>query len=238
MRVGTASCRVLRSGTPSDLRALAVTSNRVQKSDTRFAFGVVILAAGSSQRMGAPKLLLPWGETSVLGHLLQTWQRFGAAQIGVVCAKAIPGLQEELNRRSFSEANRIFNPTPERGMFSSIQLAAGWNGWKAELTHWVITLGDQPHLKPQTLQALLDFGKANSNRICQPQRQGRRKHPVLLPARIFSDLKDSRATHLKQFLTEHDGQVDGFESEDAGLDLDMDTPADYQRALSLSSSHR
>ena len=36
--------------------------------------GVVILAAGRSRRMGKPKLLLPWGETSVLGHLIRQWE--------------------------------------------------------------------------------------------------------------------------------------------------------------------
>jgi len=39
-------------------------------AERSFAVGVVILAAGRSARMGRPKLLLPWGGTSVLGHLL------------------------------------------------------------------------------------------------------------------------------------------------------------------------
>ncbi|HRY59690.1 MAG: NTP transferase domain-containing protein [Verrucomicrobia bacterium] len=43
------------------------------------ALGVVLLAAGRSARMGKPKLLLPWGDTSVLGHLIRQWQSLGAA---------------------------------------------------------------------------------------------------------------------------------------------------------------
>ena len=31
----------------------------------------IILAAGRSRRMGQPKMLLPWGETTVLGHVIQ-----------------------------------------------------------------------------------------------------------------------------------------------------------------------
>ena len=33
--------------------------------------GVIILGAGASSRMGRPKLLLPWGDTSVIGHLIR-----------------------------------------------------------------------------------------------------------------------------------------------------------------------
>src|SRR6185436_15405274 len=99
--------------------------------------GVVILAAGRSARMGRPKMLLPWGVTSVLGHLIEQWRRLGAEQIGIVCA-ANSGLENELERLGISTEARIINPEPERGMFSSLQCAANWPGWKGGLTHWAI----------------------------------------------------------------------------------------------------
>src|SRR4051812_8081052 len=92
-------------------------------------FGVVILAAGASRRMGRPKLLLPWGQTTALGHLLQQWNGTGASQIAVVHAADAKPLIEELDRLDFPLANRIPNPSPENGMFSSIQCAARWAGW-------------------------------------------------------------------------------------------------------------
>ena len=49
-----------------------------RSAERSFSVGVVILAAGRSARMGRPKLLLPWGETSVLGHLIKQWQALGA----------------------------------------------------------------------------------------------------------------------------------------------------------------
>jgi molybdenum cofactor cytidylyltransferase len=202
----------------------------------RLAVGIVILAAGASRRMGEPKLLLPWGETSVLGHLLQQWKVLQAPQIAVVCAAGAKPLIEELDRQGFSESNRILNTAPEEGMFSSIQCAARWNGWNTELTHWLITLGDQPHLKEATLQGLLDFGSRNPEKMCQPMRNGRRKHPVLLPRRLFSELKNTSAGDLKVFLVEHAGELSGFESDDEGLDFDMDTPEDYERVKRLFPS--
>jgi molybdenum cofactor cytidylyltransferase len=201
----------------------------VQEQENKL--GVVILAAGASRRMGQPKLLLPWGETSVLGHLLQQWNRLHASQIAVVCAAGAKPLADELNRLNFPETNRIVNPAPENGMFSSIQWAARWAGWNPQLTHWLITLGDQPHLCEATLQALLDFGARHPDHICQPIRGERRKHPVLLPKPYFEELKNTSVADLKIFLMTHAGELSGFQSEDIGLDLDMDTPEDYERLL-------
>jgi len=201
-----------------------------------YKFGVVILAAGASRRMGRPKLLLPWGQTSVVGHLVQKWTQLGAAQITTVCAGDAKVLGPELDRIHFSPANRIVNSSPEKGMFSSIQCAANWDGWNPDLTHWVITLGDQPHLKPATLRTLLEFGARNPDKICQPMRGERRKHPVLFPKRFFLGLRNSRAGDLKIFLLEQAIHLSGFESQDAGLDLDMDTPEDYEKARRLASA--
>src|SRR5258707_4016634 len=103
------------------------------------SLAVVILAAGRSSRMKQPKLLLPWGKTSVLGHQIQTWQTLGARQIAVVCAAGDASIRAELDRLEFPPSCRIPNPGPEAGMFSSIICAAPWDGWKPGLTHCVIT---------------------------------------------------------------------------------------------------
>ncbi len=119
-------------------------------------------------------------------------------------------------------------------MFSSIQCAARWQGWSPDLTHWIVTLGDQPHLSAPTLRTLLEFGARNPNKICQPMRGGRRKHPVLFPKRFFQELGNSNARDLKIFLLERAIHLSGFESNDAGLDLDMDTPEDYERVKNFA----
>ena len=201
-----------------------------ERSDKSFAFGVVILAAGSSRRMGRPKLLLPWGTTTVLGHLLNLWTPLHPAQIAVVTAPAAADLQRELDRLGFPEQDRIINPAPERGMFGSIRSAAAWSGWKAGLTHWAITLGDQPQLRQDTLQKLIELSAANADKICQPLRDGRRRHPVVLPQPTFAALENCAAPDLKQFLATHAADLAGIESDDPGLDFDLDTPADYDRA--------
>ncbi len=197
------------------------------------ALGVVILAAGQSRRMGTPKLLLSWGQTSVLGHLVEQWQKLGADQIVVVSAAGDRTLVAELDRLGFAADNRVYNPAPDRGMFSSIQCAARWPGWKRSLTHWAIVLGDQPHLRSETLQALLDFSAGHPEKICLPGQGGHRRHPVLLPKERFIQLADSTTTDLKEFLGKMAAEVSICESDDPGLGLDIDRPEEYQWALEL-----
>jgi molybdenum cofactor cytidylyltransferase len=184
--------------------------------------------------MGRPKMLLPWGNTSVLGHLIAQWRALGARQIAVVLAADDAGVESELDRLGFDTANRISNPTPEAGMSSSIQCAARWNGWHATLTHWAIVLGDQPHLRSETLAALLAFAAAHPEQVCQPLRHGHGRHPVLLPKPIFNLLASSRDASLKDFLRPL--TVARCELDDPGLDLDIDRPEDYEKARRLSDA--
>jgi molybdenum cofactor cytidylyltransferase len=196
--------------------------------------GVVILGAGASARMGKPKLLLPWRGTTVIGHLLSQWREIGAGQIAIVLRAADAALATELDRLDFPKPDRIENPQPERGMFSSVVCAANWNGWWEEISNWAIILGDQPHLRSETLRQLVEFSTQNKEVICQPAFGGRTGHPVILPRRAFEELKNSSAATLKDFLkltalprVQCSGAGDG-------LLLDMDTPEDYKR---LQDSH-
>ncbi len=59
----------------------------------------ILLAAGLSSRMGQPKLLLPWGGTTVLGQVVSTFAAAGIEEIIVVTGGAreqIEGLVAEL----------------------------------------------------------------------------------------------------------------------------------------------
>jgi molybdenum cofactor cytidylyltransferase len=191
---------------------------------------VIILAAGASSRMGRPKLLLPWGETTVIGHLLDQWKRLGSEQISVVMAAGDPLLPAELDRLGSPPADRIINPQRERGMFSSIQCAAEWNGWQAAVSHFAITLGDQPHLQAATLPEFVVFAEHHPTSVCQPARQGRPRHPVVMPRPVFEQLRQTSAGTLREFLAALPGPLMLWPSDDPGLDLDLDELPDYERA--------
>ena len=182
--------------------------------------------------MGRPKLLLPWGNTTVLGQILQQWHELRARQIGVVCAAGEAPIVAELERLAIAGTHLITNQNAASGMFSSIRSAAHWQGWRTDLTHWAIVLGDQPHLKLTTLRQLLDLAAERDDVVCQPQYQGRFAHPVVIPRHIFFQIAQTRHETLKDFLQAQ--RVVGCACDDSGLALDIDSPADYLQALSLA----
>jgi molybdenum cofactor cytidylyltransferase len=191
--------------------------------------GVVILGAGASSRMGRPKLLLPWRNTTVIGAILRQWHELGARQIAVVLRHGDAPLAAELDRLDHPRADRIENPKPELGMFSSVVCAANWPGWKREIASWAVVLGDQPHLRMDTLRALLEFHAANADAICQPQFDSHGRHPVILPRTAFELLKQTPAESLRDFLKQISCPSVKCRMADSGLALDMDTPEDYKR---------
>ena len=198
-------------------------------SAVRPGLGVVILAAGASSRMGTSKLLLPWEGTTVIGHLLWQWEKLGATQIAVVLRDGDTILAAELDRLDFPQLNRIANPQPDRGMFSSVTCAAAWKGWQAVVSHWVIVLGDQPHLQTVTLHDLVEFSAHHPAAICQPSMAGHWAHPVILPRTTFAALNNSSATTLKAFLILHGQSRLPCPVADPEFLADLDTPEDYQR---------
>jgi molybdenum cofactor cytidylyltransferase len=183
--------------------------------------------------MGRPKMLLPWGETTVLGHLIGQWRRLPTTQIIVVRAAGDERLREELRRLDFPLEQSVVNPSPQEGMFSSIQCAARWPHWKPELTHWAIVLGDQPHLRLGTLLALIQFALGDGAAICQPFYDHRPRHPVILPRPAFERLQETRESTLKIFLQNAPDGLKFCGIDDPGLTLDIDHPGDYQRAIQL-----
>jgi CTP:molybdopterin cytidylyltransferase MocA len=193
--------------------------------------GVLLLAAGRSRRMGRPKLLLPWRGSTILGYTVELWRSLGAEQIAVVGASGDQLMEKEMDRTGLSVDQRIVNPLPERGMFSSVQCAARWAGWRKDLARWTIVLGDQLHVRPETLRALLDFSTARPGVVCQPARHGRPRHPVVLPRSVFVSLAGALTPNLKDFLSPLPRAL--CELDDPGLDLDIDTPADHAAAMAL-----
>jgi molybdenum cofactor cytidylyltransferase len=181
--------------------------------------------------MGRPKLLLPWGATTVLGQLIEQWHSLGASQIAVVMAPQDTALETE-RMRVEAPTNAVVNPSPERGMFSSIQCAAQWPGWQPEIAHWALALGDQPHVRTTTLSQLLAALGAQPNVVWQPAHNGRARHPVMFPREVFLKLGASDAPDLKTFLSSLDRRT--VEIDDPGLDLDIDTPEDFEAARRLA----
>lgn len=199
--------------------------------------GTAILAAGMSQRMGRPKSLLPWGDASIMGHLVALYAGL-VEQVVVVCRPGDEPLNRELDRLALPPSHRIPNPETGSDMFASVRLALGWTGWNRDLTHLLLALGDQPQIEPATITRLLDAARTAPDRIIQPFQAGRRRHPVILPVPLARSIAlDSRFTTLRDALNEYRDKITPLPVNDPGLDTDLDSPADYQTAVKRFAPH-
>lgn len=191
---------------------------------------IAILAAGESKRMGRPKLCLPWGETTILGHLLAQWRAAGADKIIVVHGPGETPVTRELDRLGIPADQRAANLAMERGMMGSVAMAARLAAQDTKLTHLVIALGDQPHLRMETLRELLRACETAPGKIVRVVFDGKPGHPLALPANVLAELSVTSSATLREFLRLKEIPVCDLTSDDSGVLLDLDTPDDYARA--------
>jgi molybdenum cofactor cytidylyltransferase len=189
----------------------------------------ILLAAGLSSRMGQPKLLLPWRETTVLGQVVSTFAAAGATDMIVVTGSAreqIEGMVTELANKFPVRA--VYNPEFERGeMLSSIQ--AGLAAMSSQTTAALIGLGDQPQVLEETIRDICSSFVQTQSPLVIPSFQNRRGHPWLAARRLWASiLALPSSTTPRDFINTYTGQVE-YIAADRSILQDLDTPADYAR---------
>ncbi|MCX8037985.1 MAG: nucleotidyltransferase family protein [Candidatus Sumerlaeia bacterium] len=188
----------------------------------------IILAAGKSRRMNQPKLLLPWGEKTIIAHVAD--EVFGAAcieHVVVVVGDNSAAIARALKGRTVHVA---VNPDPDGDMLSSIR--CGLRASPAHCAAYAIVLGDQPTLRAQWIDAMAAALASSGKGLVVPFCQGRRGHPILFAGRYRDPvLHGYDGVGLRGLLHEHADDVLEVPFEDAGVLCDLDTPEDYARAL-------
>lgn len=187
---------------------------------------VYLLASGFSKRMGASKPMLPFGGTTVLCRLGQSFQEAGLAKIRVIGRPD----DHELARESFLLGYRyIINLEPERGMSGSVleALEDCRSPWLA------LCPCDMPLLTSETIRKLVQ-SLDDSHDAIQPVCAGSPRHPVFLRLGATLPLRSTIASGrtLREFLRTADRRF--IEVGSPSEYLDMDTPEDYERLLALA----
>ncbi len=131
----------------------------------------------------------------------------------------------------------IHNPDyASGGMLSSIQcgireliLSSAAFSQEDQSAAALITLGDQPQIKLETVLAIYSAFKQNGSELVLPSYNNRRGHPWLIARPLWEQLLAQPATMTpRQFLYEHNHQVMYITSDESILQ-DLDTPDDYLR---------
>lgn len=187
----------------------------------------LVLGAGGSRRLGRPKQLLPYGERTLLDHVLTTARACPFDQLVVALGGAAEGVRERVD---LSGAEVVLNEAFGSGCSSSIAAALGTIDPRADLL--VLMLGDQPGVTVDTVEALLAARGDAPIAVCRYDDQ--RGHPFAFARRMFGELSNLHGDKGVWRLL--DQRVDDVvEIPIAGpVPLDVDTPEDYEAVLAAA----
>lgn len=175
----------------------------------------IVLAAGSSTRMGRAKALLEYRGETFLARLVRMFR--------VYCGDVLVVTSEDL---SAPGARAVLNPAPERGMLSSLQC-----GLKALPEHALavaFTPVDFPAIEQSTVERIVTGWTGELLRI--PRYAGRRGHPILMSRHLVGEfLSQPAESQAREVVRRHENEIVYVDVADPGILTDVDTPADYER---------
>lgn len=191
----------------------------------------IVLAAGLSRRMGKPKLVLPWGERTVIGQVCYVLRQAGLDEILVVTG----GARLEIEAALAGEPVRIvFNPRFERSeMIDSLKI--GLASLSKDCATALVALGDQPQIHIEVVRQVLQVYRERGADLVVPSYRMKRGHPWLVARRFWDQIlsQDAPLT-LRDFLNRFEQHITYLPVDSDSILRDLDTPEDYEREINLN----
>lgn len=196
-------------------------------AEPRFLTGLV-LAAGGSRRLGRPKQFLPYRDSTLLGHVLDTARACAFDQLVV----PIGGHADDVRAAvDLAGTDVVVNERYGEGCSSSIAAALG--AVDARCTVLALLLGDQPGVRTETVRALL-AGRGDAPLAVCRYDDGR-GHPLAFAREAFADLAALHGDKgIWRLLDRRAGDV--VEVAVPGpIPRDVDTAADYEAVVAQAA---
>ena len=183
----------------------------------------IVLAAGASRRMGEPKMLMPWGKSTVLQTVIATLQASSINDIIVVTG----GGRQQVEMLIGKTVQTVFNAEYEKGeMLSSIKLGLAVKMHEASAA--LICLGDQPQVKERTVRSVCDAFNKDKSQIVVPSYEMQRGHPWLVARPLWDELIELQPPKTpRDFLKKHARKIQYVIVDTPSILQDLDTPEDY-----------
>ena len=177
--------------------------------------------------MGGAKLLLPWGASTVIEHVLAAWNASQTTHTIVVVHPDDEALAE-VCRASGAEIVVAAAPPPD--MKDSVRLAlqhVAEHHATVDGDAWLLAPADMPTLSTEAINRLLTAHRPDLARILVPVHAGRRGHPALFPWALAADVASLAADEGVNALLARHSVAEVACGADA-LAADLDTPEDYR----------
>ncbi len=186
---------------------------------------VLLLAAGESRRMGQPKMLLPYGASTIIETVAHAALSASVDEVILVLGAWEDRIREAVARLPLTLA---VNTEYRKGMLSSIQCGFRHLGPDTEAA--VILLGDQPEIPAKVIDMVVDAWRSSGKGLVVPVFADRRGHPLLVDMRYRDEVRGlDPATGLRALLNAHEDDVHEIAVPVEAILNDVDTPEDYRK---------
>jgi molybdenum cofactor cytidylyltransferase len=190
--------------------------------------GLILLAAGCSSRIGAPKQLLPYKQRTLLHHSLNTALQSDAHSVVVVTGANAALLKQELMD---STAYSVYNAEWQDGIGSSIKCGLSALLKKnPSVDVALIMVCDQPFVSSELLNTLM-LKSSEGDTIAASTYDNAIGTPVAFPEKYFTDLQQLASDEgAKKLLKLYSQDISTVHFPQGGMDID--TVSDYEHLFS------
>ncbi len=193
----------------------------------------IILAAGLSTRMGEPKQLLPFGDSTIIETVIDNLLGSNLNEVIVVIGHEAKKIQAYIQHKP---VKIVFNPDYQEGMLTSAQ--CGVQSISASADAFAMTLVDLPLITPDLVNLVLDTYVQTEGGIAVPSYNYRRGHPVIFNRRYAADLLalDRHSGGVRSLFQKYADDIHYVTVDTDRVLWDIDYRTDYEEALRKSST--
>ena len=185
----------------------------------------IVLAAGSSSRLGQPKQLLELDGRPLLQHALDAAEGAGLRDVVVVLGHRSDEVRAAI--RPAAGTRIVVNPDYREGQATSLR--AGLRAMDEEAGAAVVILGDQPAVTAASVRPVVEAYEASGSPVVQATYGGKPGHPVLFDRGVWADLLAVEGdTGAREVLKKHPEWIERVEL-GGEVPADVDTLEDYAR---------
>ncbi len=145
----------------------------------------LVLAAGGSSRLGRPKQLERWGDTTLLGHVMESVRTYPVDEIWVVLGAH---LEEILESVDLSECGVIENPEWKEGIASSLRVGLDALNQMSRVEAALIVIGDQPDIDPELVSEIVSTFRRSPAPVVIPKYRYTWGNPVMVDRSLWPRL--------------------------------------------------